>query len=85
MEVLDGIWKLKRDYSYIFHKDRKQEEGNSLKDKDIWMISTRNNEKVSIIVKETDSVFHAYQKYDLKVSNRLISEKMKRMILYGTI
>ena len=66
LEVLDGIWKLKRDYSYIFHKDRKQEEGNSLKDKDIWMISTRNNEKVSIIVKETDSVFHAYQKYDLK-------------------
>lgn len=66
MEVIDGLWKLKRDYSYSLHKEGEKQGENSLTDKDIWTIRTRNQEKISMIVKEVDSVFHSYDKYTLK-------------------
>lgn len=71
MEVIDGSWKIKRDYSYSLHKEGQKQGDNSLRDKDVWSIQTRNQEKISMIIKEVDSVFHSYDKYTLKGINKV--------------
>lgn len=71
MEVIDGSWKLKRDYAYSLHREGKKQGENSLQDKDIWTIQTRNQEKISMIVKEVDSVFHSYDKYTLAENEKI--------------
>ena len=71
MEVIDGSWKIKRDYSYSLRKEGQKQGDNSLRDKDVWSIQTRNQEKISMIIKEVDSVFHSYDKYTLKGINKV--------------
>ena len=71
LEVMDSNWRICGDRNYTVQKGNKNYAGRNLKDKDILFIRTRDEEKVTIIVKEVESVFHSYEKYTLSSARDL--------------
>lgn len=66
MEVLDKKWKIKRNACYKMLRGREDYRGESLEDNDVISIQVQKGERLSLIVKYVDSIFHPYEKYRLK-------------------
>ena len=79
LEVLSDEWKIRKDPNYIVYvgvvgekgKRINRYEGKTLKDGDVLTVYTAkndyiSNEMLSIIVREKESAFHSYEKYDIK-------------------
>ena len=64
LEVLDGRWRIKNG-SYTIKKENRNYTG-SLWNHDVLEIQTNHNEIVSMIVNEVFSVFHSYEKYNIR-------------------
>ncbi len=64
LEVLDGRWRIKNG-SYTIKKENRNYTG-ALWNDDVLEIQTNHNEIVSMIVNEVFSVFHSYEKYNIR-------------------
>lgn len=66
LEVLDGAWRIKPDQAYSLRINGEPYCKNILKDMDRINILIEGEKDITIIVKYTESIFHAYAKYDLR-------------------
>ena len=63
LQVLSDVWSVCADRFYTIQKDGRNYVGRALKDKDILVLRTKKEEKISIIVKEVESIYHSFDKY----------------------
>lgn len=66
LEVIDEKWKFLPDSHYQVRKNRQPYFNHALADQDILGITTASREELTVIVKEMTSVFHSYEKFQLK-------------------
>ena len=72
LEVLDETWRICGDRNYTVQKGNRNYVGRNLKDKDILILRTKDEEKVTVIVKEVESIFHSYEKFVLPQSHDIM-------------
>lgn len=65
MEVMDEKWRIKRNKEYDMELNSKEYREEVLEDNDVINLSIGGEDTLSIIVKNVDSVFNAYEKYRL--------------------
>ncbi|OUQ62024.1 hypothetical protein B5E53_18415, partial [Eubacterium sp. An11] len=83
LEVLDEKWHIKTDKNYFIYKNKIIYSGEILKNKDILTIENNYNEKISIIVKEADSIFHSFDKLSIKNLDKItIGKSIENDIVY---
>ena len=83
LEVLDEKWHIKTDKNYFIYKNKIIYSGEVLKNKDILTIENNYNEKISIIVKEADSIFHSFDKLSIKNLDKItIGKSIENDIVY---
>ncbi|MBQ9991576.1 MAG: type VII secretion protein EssC [Lachnospiraceae bacterium] len=68
MEIMDGKWSFQKVEGLDLHytATKKEYEEETIKDGDVFSLITREGEKISIIVKETDTSFAVYEKFSLE-------------------
>ncbi len=83
LEVMDHVWSFKQSKDYSIHKDASVYEGQPLADKDVLNLYIDGEEKIVLIVKYVNSLFHAYEKFSLAgISQITIGEKADNDISY---
>lgn len=86
LEVLDNEWKFKKNNGYKINIGKSVYKGQNLKDSDILQIKTKNNEDISIIVKNVEDSFNSYKKFRLRnVSEIVIGKSPKCDIVYNNL
>lgn len=70
LEVLDEKWRIKSGRYKIYKKDENYIE-HTLCNHDVITMETSYNETISLIISEIFSVFHAYEKYNIKNVERI--------------
>lgn len=86
LEVLDNEWKFKKNSGYTINIGDAVYKGETLTDSDILQIKTRNNEDISIIVKNIEDSFNAYKKFRLRnISEINIGQSSKCDIVYNNL
>lgn len=71
LEIMDGKWRIKNDSFARVEKEVEKDTEPVLEDGAMIRIKTRHKEMLSIIVSETESVFHPFRKYSLRSVNEL--------------
>lgn len=83
LEVMDHQWSFKKDETYSIKMNGTRYEGCSLKNQDVLNIQIDGEKDIFLIVKYVESVFHAYEKYNLQGVNQItIGEKSDNDISY---
>lgn len=83
LEIMDGEWRLKQDKTYALRINGERYQGHALKDMDKVSVLVEGEKDITIIVKYTESIFHAYVKYDLRnVSSVTIGKDSENDIVY---
>lgn len=75
LEVLDEAWRIKRDLRYRILRGKSDYDGSFLRDKDMLTLENKYNERVFLIIKEKESIFHACNKYDIRDRNQIVIGK----------
>lgn len=70
LEVLDEQWKIKEGF-YTVKKDKENYAGHTLLNHDVLTMKSSHNETISMIINERVSVFHAYEKYNIRNVERI--------------
>lgn len=63
LEILNGIWYLKKGLDYSVIWNNVQCDRQKLQDKEMLMLQSVYRDEISVIVKEIKSAFHVYQKF----------------------
>lgn len=71
LEVLDYCWQIKNSEDYRIVSAKNSQKSYELKNNEILQLRTRDNEDISIIVKNITSGIHAFQKYKLWHINKV--------------
>lgn len=83
MEVLDERWKIKKGF-YTIRKKDEDYIGHSLWNHDVLTMETNYKETISLIISEVVSVFHAYEKYNIRnIENIRIGNTMNNDIIFN--
>ena len=86
LEVLDNEWKFKNNSGYTINVGDSVYDGKTLKDNDIVQIKTKNNEDISIIIKNVEESFKSYKKFKLKnIPEIVIGKSAKNDIVYDNL
>lgn len=84
LEILDGCWRIQPDVHYQVVKENIPYKGQVLKNRDILRVQTNFTENISIIVRDRESVFHAYKKFTLKdIEEITIGKNAENDIVYN--
>ncbi|HCT91647.1 MAG TPA: type VII secretion protein EssC, partial [Lachnospiraceae bacterium] len=71
LEVLDEVWKILPDRRLRLTKDRLDYAGHMLRNNDVLMLEDSHKEKLSLIIKDVSTVFHAYSKFSIEAADRI--------------
>ncbi len=84
-EVINQVWKIKTGKTYrIYRNQRELREKTELDASQILQISTIGNKQLILMVRMSDEVFHAFQKYDIQTLNHItIGEDAQNLIRYN--
>ncbi|MBO5372065.1 MAG: type VII secretion protein EssC, partial [Lachnospiraceae bacterium] len=83
LEIMDGKWRFKTDKAYALRINGERYQRQDLKDMDKINVLAEGEKDITIIVKYTESIFHAYEKYDLRnVSTVTIGKDVQNDIVY---
>ena len=86
LEVLDNEWKFKKNSGYTINIGDSPYKGQKIKDSDILQIKTKNNEDITIIVKDVEDSFNAYKKFRLRsIPEIIIGKSPKCDIVYNNL
>ncbi len=68
LETIEGNWFFSETEDYILEEARKKTDyfGRVIKDKDLLTIILQGNERLSIMIEETDSSFAVFEKYNME-------------------
>jgi S-DNA-T family DNA segregation ATPase FtsK/SpoIIIE len=79
LEVLDDQWKIKSDVHYLVKRqDYTNYQGEFLKNQDVLVITTENEESITVIVKEAATIFHSYEKFRIQNTDKILIGKDQR-------
>ncbi|MBQ6787676.1 MAG: type VII secretion protein EssC [Lachnospiraceae bacterium] len=87
MEVIDGNWFFLESGSYILQDSvtEKNYFGKEIKNQDLLNIIMPNQERLSILINQTDSSFHVFEKYDIRANSFItIGKNESNDISYDT-
>lgn len=71
-EVINGVWKIKCSKSYRIYVDKKEiQEKTVLNDEQMLQIVTNDRKQMYLMVRVQDTIFHAYEKYDVSRVGRI--------------
>lgn len=83
LEIMDGEWRLKPDKAYGLRINGERYHSHVLKNMDKISVLAEGEKDITLIVKYAESVFHAYEKYDLRnVSMITIGKDAENDIAY---
>lgn len=71
LEVIDDCWKICPDEKYKIYKGEEIRESYVLKESDALKLVSMNNDQITLLIREVESPFIVYKKYDISHIDRI--------------